>query len=260
MGPGSSTMINYFEKHGAHPCPPNANPAEWMLEVIGAAPGHVSTQDWHETWKSSNERREVKAELAKMKSELQHVPDDSTASDSTTFAAPFGEQFRQTFLRVWQQYWRDPTYIMSKLSLATVTALFVGFSFYKPDNSQQGLQNQLFTIFMLLYVSLPFPRYLNFLLLTLITVQSSVACASRFTLNLLLSAPSTKLANGQAKPTRGRLSFSVRFSSRFPGKFLPLCWSSSVRTPPSKPFKQTLIVPFSLVLPHRSLSQCHPHG
>ena len=33
MGPNSSTLTNYFEKNGAHPCPPEANPAEWMLEV-----------------------------------------------------------------------------------------------------------------------------------------------------------------------------------------------------------------------------------
>ena len=32
-------MINYFEKYGADPCPKEANPAEWMLQVVGAAPG-----------------------------------------------------------------------------------------------------------------------------------------------------------------------------------------------------------------------------
>ena len=29
-------MINYFERNGADPCPKEANPAEWMLEVVGA--------------------------------------------------------------------------------------------------------------------------------------------------------------------------------------------------------------------------------
>ena len=34
-------MINYFERNGADPCPKEANPAEWMLEVVGAAPGFM---------------------------------------------------------------------------------------------------------------------------------------------------------------------------------------------------------------------------
>ncbi|KAJ3981928.1 CDR ABC transporter-domain-containing protein [Lentinula detonsa] len=34
----SKTLTFYFERQGASPCPPDANPAEWMLQVIGAAP------------------------------------------------------------------------------------------------------------------------------------------------------------------------------------------------------------------------------
>lgn len=33
MGENSSTLTSYFERNGSHPCPPDANPAEWMLEV-----------------------------------------------------------------------------------------------------------------------------------------------------------------------------------------------------------------------------------
>ncbi|KAI4142951.1 MAG: hypothetical protein L6R39_004769 [Caloplaca ligustica] len=29
-------LLDYFRKHGAH-CPPDANPAEWMLNAVGAA-------------------------------------------------------------------------------------------------------------------------------------------------------------------------------------------------------------------------------
>ncbi|GMF51234.1 unnamed protein product [[Candida] boidinii] len=38
LGENCQSMIDYFEKYDADPCPSNANPAEWMLEVIGAAP------------------------------------------------------------------------------------------------------------------------------------------------------------------------------------------------------------------------------
>jgi hypothetical protein len=30
---GSHILTNYFERNGAHKCPEDANPAEWMLEV-----------------------------------------------------------------------------------------------------------------------------------------------------------------------------------------------------------------------------------
>lgn len=33
MGRNSETLVKYFENKGAHACPPEANPAEWMLEV-----------------------------------------------------------------------------------------------------------------------------------------------------------------------------------------------------------------------------------
>ncbi|KAH8829423.1 ABC-2 type transporter-domain-containing protein [Flagelloscypha sp. PMI_526] len=150
MGHGSSTMIKYFEQNGAKPCPPDANPVEWMLEVIGAAPGHHSEQDWFATWRESPEYQQVKTELAKMKQDLSQIPEEETTkADRATFAVGFGQQFWECLKRVWQQYWRTPTYLFAKLSLSTLTALFISFSFYKSPNSQQGLQNQMFTIFML---------------------------------------------------------------------------------------------------------------
>jgi len=30
MGKNSETLVNYFQDKGAKPCPPDANPAEWM--------------------------------------------------------------------------------------------------------------------------------------------------------------------------------------------------------------------------------------
>ncbi|KIY49372.1 pleiotropic drug resistance protein PDR [Fistulina hepatica ATCC 64428] len=150
MGKNSSTLINYFESKGAHPCPPEANPAEWMLEVIGAAPGHNSDKDWHEVWKISTEREEVRQELANMKAELSQTPEDSNSVGAPdTFAMPLWDQFIECLRRVWQQYWRTPSYIYAKLLLSTATGLFIGFSFYKAGTSQQGLQDQMFACFML---------------------------------------------------------------------------------------------------------------
>ncbi|KZV91188.1 hypothetical protein EXIGLDRAFT_676351 [Exidia glandulosa HHB12029] len=153
MGKNSSTLVSYFEKNGAHACPPDANPAEWMLEVIGAAPGSVADRDWHEVWNNSPERADVKRELAEMKATLSTIPDDgpSPAGDGT-YATSMKTQFWQCYKRVNQQYWRSPTYIYSKIVLCLIPALFIGFSFYKADNSQQGLQNQMFAVFSIFMV------------------------------------------------------------------------------------------------------------
>ncbi|THU77339.1 hypothetical protein K435DRAFT_877987 [Dendrothele bispora CBS 962.96] len=134
-------------KQGAHPCPADANHAEWMLEVIGAAPGAVAARDYAEAWRDSTEYQEVKKELAK-KRELMRKKSPEYAE----FAAPFWTQFRLCFYRVCQQYWRTPSYIYAKIALSSLTSLFIGFSFYKADNTRQGFRNQMFSIFMLLTI------------------------------------------------------------------------------------------------------------
>lgn len=150
IGDGSNVLIDYFERNGGPACPTNANPAEWMLEVIGAAPGCKTDKDWPAIWNASPEKASVKAELANMASELskiEHAPDKSGSSE---FAMPFWAQAHICIRRVFQQYWRTPTYIYSKLFLCAATALFIGFSFFGAAHSQQGLQNQMFAIFMFL--------------------------------------------------------------------------------------------------------------
>jgi len=59
---------------------------------------------------------------------------------------------REVLWRVFQQYWRTPSYIYSKAILCIASGLFIGFSFFRAENSQQGLQNQLFAIFMLMTI------------------------------------------------------------------------------------------------------------
>lgn len=152
VGEGAHILTKYFERNGAHPCPPDANPAEWMLEVIGAAPGTATDIDWHDTWRASPEYTEVHRELARLKSELPATQVSSSSADKASyreFAAPFGVQLWEVTQRVFRQYWRTPSYIYSKISLCLFSSLFIGFSFFNAGTSQQELQNQMFSIFML---------------------------------------------------------------------------------------------------------------
>ncbi|EMC97505.1 hypothetical protein BAUCODRAFT_454374 [Baudoinia panamericana UAMH 10762] len=153
IGENSRILASYFERNGAHKCPDDANPAEWMLEVIGAAPGTHTDIDWHQTWRDSKEYQEVHAELGRLEHERpKEAPPRTSTEDKASyreFAAPFGLQFWEVTQRVFQQYWRTPSYIYSKTALCLFSSLFIGFVFYNAPLTQQGLQNQMFSIFML---------------------------------------------------------------------------------------------------------------
>lgn len=148
LGENCSTLTNYFEKYGAHPCPEEANPAEWMLEVVGAAPGSKANQNYYEVWKNSTEYGEMQTELDRMQVELSKLPRDESPETQKKYAAPVWKQYLIVTKRVIQQNWRTPTYIYSKLFLVVSSSLFNGFSFFKADTSMQGLQNQMFSMFM----------------------------------------------------------------------------------------------------------------
>lgn len=155
IGEKSSTLASYFERNGAPKLPADANPAEWMLEVIGAAPGSHSDIDWPAVWRDSPERQAVHEHLAELKATLSQKPIDASKADPGSyneFAAPFTVQLWECLLRVFSQYWRTPVYIYSKTALCVLTALYIGFSFFNAKNSAQGLQNQMFSIFMLMTI------------------------------------------------------------------------------------------------------------
>jgi len=148
IGKNSKTMTSYFERNSGLNCPPDANPAEWMLEVIGAAPGTHSDVDWFQAWRDSPEYTAVQQELERLKTEPKQESPVSTDDGSyREFAAPFHKQLLEVTYRVFQQYWRTPSYIYSKAALCVLVALFIGFIFYDAPNSIQGLTNQMFAIF-----------------------------------------------------------------------------------------------------------------
>ncbi|XTI88346.1 ABC transporter-like protein [Cenococcum geophilum] len=153
IGESSKTFTSYFERNGARPCGQVENPAEWMLEITGAAHGSECTQDWPAIWNNSEERKAVKVELARMKENLSQQPISVNDPDALRpFAASFGTQLWTVLMRAFQQYWRTPSYLYSKVALCLFSALFIGFSFWKTPNSLQGLQNQLYAVFMLLTI------------------------------------------------------------------------------------------------------------
>lgn len=149
IGENSKTLTSYFERNDADPCPSDANPAEWMLEVIGAAPGSHAKHDYAEVWLKSTERKTVRNKIDGFMEKFG-INDTYVAPKDTTseYASSFWLQYKMGFVRTMQFYWRTPFYIFAKLFLSSATALFNGFSFWDSDLTTQGLQNEMFSVFL----------------------------------------------------------------------------------------------------------------
>ncbi|KAK4497290.1 hypothetical protein PRZ48_011740 [Zasmidium cellare] len=144
IGEQSRTLLDYFEGNGARKCDDSENPAEYMLEIVGD-----ESADWVGTWKDSPQAADVQREIDdihKKQGELPENDDDPTAHSE--FAMPFTTQLVEVTYRVFQQYWRIPSYIMAKMILSAASGLFIGFSFYQADSSLQGMQNVIYSLFM----------------------------------------------------------------------------------------------------------------
>lgn len=117
IGQNSHILQEYFESNGAPHCPPAENPAEWMLEVIGAAPGSKTEIDWPNVWRHSPQYAEMKSELSRMKELTRAQTQQDREAGLKEFAVPFSIQLYEVTKRNFEQYWRTPTYIYSKFAL-----------------------------------------------------------------------------------------------------------------------------------------------
>ncbi|KAG5644211.1 hypothetical protein DXG03_008874 [Asterophora parasitica] len=159
LGHNATTLIHYFEKNGARHCEPTENPAEFMLDVIGAGATATSEQDWHAIWKRSSEAVETQEELESIHKDGRSRP-PVEATIHSEFATPWVHQLKELCFRDTRAHWRSPTYLMAKLVLNIFGGLFIGFTFFKAKNTQQGTQNQLFAVYMATILSAPLSNQL----------------------------------------------------------------------------------------------------
>ena len=136
IGENSSTLTSYFTAHGARECGKDENPAEYMLEIAA-----MKDHDWFETWKNSDEAREVSNGIEQIAREKANAHDNDQPDENahSEFAMPFTQQLTEVTYRSFQQYWRMPSYISAKMLLSIGSGLFIGFSFWDADTSQQGM-------------------------------------------------------------------------------------------------------------------------
>lgn len=157
VGENSSTLLNYFENNGARKCDKKENPAEYILEAIGAGATANITEDWHNIWKNSPEYSSAEKKVDEMIENLaiKEGNDSEEKHSPTKYATGYLYQFKYVYLRTFTTFWRDLNYLISKLMLMLVGGLYVGFTFYDVGNSYTGLQNALFATFISVVISAP---------------------------------------------------------------------------------------------------------
>ncbi|KAL2760222.1 hypothetical protein ACRALDRAFT_2024250 [Sodiomyces alcalophilus JCM 7366] len=161
LGEDSQELIGYLESNGAPKCPPHANPAEYMLEAIGAGDPNYRGQDWGDVWERSKQRQERMREMEDMIAQRREVEPSTNLRDDREFATPLRTQMAQVMKRSFVAYWRSPGYIVGKFMLHILTGLFNTFTFWKLGYSSVDYQNRLFSIFMTLTISPPLIQQLQ---------------------------------------------------------------------------------------------------
>ncbi|CAK5280362.1 unnamed protein product, partial [Mycena citricolor] len=146
IGKDSHVIRQYFAENGAT-CPANVNPAEFMLEAIGAgvAP-RIGDRDWKDVWLDSPQCAQLRDTIDAIKSRglAQPVLDKSHES---VYATPFMYQMRIVTIRNMLALWRRPDYMFTRLFVCSFISLFVSLSFLQLGTSVRELQFRVFAIF-----------------------------------------------------------------------------------------------------------------
>lgn len=155
IGPNSHTMLEYFEEHSGVKCGISENPAEYILNCIGAGATASASQDWAELWNNSKECAQITKDIEILHRELPNRPINTNAGDLTAkYATTYDQQLWFVLKRTYLQFWRSPVYIRAKFLECVFCALFVGLSYVGFDHTVAGAQGAFSSVFMLLLISL----------------------------------------------------------------------------------------------------------
>lgn len=125
IGPEAIIMKEYFEIRGARQCRKGENPAEWLLDITGAALGSNSTIDWSAAWHISREKDQVKNRLSEIKDRKPALQLEQNRMAGEEYAVPFLTQLWAVTARNFEQDWRIPSYLYSKMMLSTGTVSLI---------------------------------------------------------------------------------------------------------------------------------------
>jgi len=146
IGEDSHVMRDYFARYGA-PCPSNVNPAEYMLEAIGAGiTPRIGDRDWKDVWVDSPEFAHAKEEIEDIKRETS-ARNQTLTTKRSMYATPTWYQLRIVVQRNTLSLWRSPAYVFTRLLSHLIVSLFVSLPFLQLGHSVRDLQYRVFGIF-----------------------------------------------------------------------------------------------------------------
>ncbi|KAI8577910.1 hypothetical protein K450DRAFT_266269 [Umbelopsis ramanniana AG] len=151
IGENSAIMNEYFEGNGARHCDQSENPAEYILEVIGAGINGKSKQDWTDVWRNSKEARAIKAELETLNADAGKHPVDTEARE---FATTTAYQLKEVYKRMNLIWWRDPYFNIGRIWQAFFIGILNGFTFWKLQPTTSQLQLRTLVVFQIIIMGL----------------------------------------------------------------------------------------------------------
>ncbi|KAK2626069.1 hypothetical protein QTJ16_004331 [Diplocarpon rosae] len=147
IGKDACVLIAYLRKHGAE-CPPDANPAEYMLDAIGAGQAaRVGDRDWAEIFADSPELANIKDRISQMKAQRRSESGAHVKGYEQEFATPLTHQLKIVQKRTHLSFWRSPNYGFTRLFNHVIIAILTGLAYLNLDDSRQSLQYRVFVIF-----------------------------------------------------------------------------------------------------------------
>ncbi|CEH13591.1 probable snq2-abc transporter involved in multidrug resistance [Ceraceosorus bombacis] len=146
IGTGSQHLIDYFEANGAK-MPADVNPAEAMLDIIGAgSQKRVGPRDWADIYNESELNRVNLEKIQEIKRDCLEKP--TQRGQISEYATPFMYQIKTVANRTFLVSWRTPDYQFTRLFQHGAFALFTGLVFLQLGNNVASIQFRIFGIFM----------------------------------------------------------------------------------------------------------------
>ncbi|KAL1653351.1 ATP-binding cassette transporter snq2 [Didymella pomorum] len=147
VGKDAHVLLEYFHRNGAD-CPPGANPAEWMLDAVGAGSApRIGDRDWADIWRDSPEFAQTKADIVAMKEQRLVEVGDAEPVEQKEYATPMMYQIKLVNKRMNLSFWRTPNYGFTRLFNHVIIALLTGLMYLQLDDSRASLQYRVFIIF-----------------------------------------------------------------------------------------------------------------
>ena len=162
IGPHAAALVDYFENSSTSKQPPRLpagqNPANWMLDVIGAgvhsdeggaiAALDFEAQDWHAIWKASKLRADAAAETEFL-SHPGNAGEDAIEAVRHQPYIGWWSRYYQVQKRYYVMHWRNVPTNLSRLILMIVLGVLLGLIYLQINRSSfTGVVSFLAVIFL----------------------------------------------------------------------------------------------------------------